>query len=64
MTVEEWKRKNPPIWRKPITNADRIRVMSDEELADWVWSAETAGRTYGPRGKNAWLDWLKQEATT
>lgn len=46
------------------TNADRIRAMSDEELADWVWGAETAGRAYGPRGKKAWLDWLKQEVTT
>lgn len=48
--------------RKPQTNADRIRAMSDEELADWVWGAETAGRAYGPRGKKAWLDWLKKEA--
>lgn len=42
------------------TNADRIRAMSDEELADWVWGAETSGRAYGPRGKKAWLDWLKR----
>ena len=47
---------------KTITNADRLRAMSDEELAEWVWGAETAGRAYGPRGKKAWLDWLKQEA--
>lgn len=47
-------------WKK--TNADRIRAMTDEELANWVWSAESAGRAYGPRGKKAWLDWLKQEA--
>ena len=47
---------------KLITNADRIRGMTDEELADWVWGAETAGRAYGPRGKKAWLDWLKEEA--
>lgn len=44
-----------------VTNADRIRAMTDEELADWVWGVETAGRAYGPRGKKAWLDWLKQE---
>jgi hypothetical protein len=43
------------------TNADRIRSMTDEELAEWVWGAESAGRAYGPRGKKAWLDWLKQE---
>ena len=45
------------------THGDAIRAMSDEELADWVWSAETAGRAYGPRGKQAWLDWLQQDAT-
>lgn len=48
---------------KKLSNADRIRHSSDEELAEWVWGAETAGRAYGPRGKNAWLDWLKEEAT-
>lgn len=46
---------------KPITNADKLRTMTDEELAEWVWGAETAGRAYGPRGKNAWLGWLKRE---
>ena len=45
-----------------ITNADRIRSMTDEELAEWVWSAESSGRAYGPRGKNAWLNWLKAQA--
>lgn len=49
---------------KPLTNADRIRGMTDEELADWVWGAETDGRAYGPRGKNSWLDWLKEEAVS
>lgn len=46
----------------PKTNADRIRGMSDEELAEWVWSAESSGRAYGVRGKNAWLKWLKSPA--
>lgn len=36
MTVEEWKRKNPPIRKRPQTNADRIRAMTDEELADYI----------------------------
>lgn len=49
---------------KLITNADRIRAMTDEELADWVWGVETAGRAYGPRGKKVWLDWFKQEVST
>lgn len=46
------------------SKGDVIRAMTDEELADWVWGAETAGRAYGPRGKKAWLDWLKEEAET
>jgi hypothetical protein len=37
---------------KPHTNADRIRQMSDEELAEWL---EEHCFQYG------WLDWLKQE---
>lgn len=48
--------------RKPITNYDLLIRKTPEELADWVWGVETAGRAYGPRGKKAWLDWLKQEA--
>ena len=48
---------------KPQTNADKIRAMSDEELAEWVWGVETSGRAYGPRGKKAWLDWLKREVS-
>lgn len=44
-----------------VTNGDRVRDMGDWELAEWVWGAETAGRAYGPRGKKAWLDWLRQE---
>jgi hypothetical protein len=37
------------------TNADRIRAMSDEELAEWIVSI-TEDDTEG------WLDWLRQEA--
>ena len=45
MTVEEWKRKNPPIQRRPQTNADKIRAMTDEELADELleWYAAERG---------------------
>ena len=32
------------------------------ELADFVWSVETAGREYGPRGKKSWIDWLREES--
>lgn len=55
----------------PVTNADRIRAMSDEELAEFLWSIGSSplnGNVY-LNGKlifftgngNGWLNWLKQE---
>lgn len=57
---------------KPITNADRIRAMTDEELA--VWIAETSCcsdwcilRDACDKKQehecciNVWLDWLREE---
>ena len=43
--------------KKPITNADRVRAMMDEELADWL--------VMNGNGDDfqSWLEWLKQEAT-
>lgn len=38
------------------TNADKIRAMTDEELAEWL-----EDRTMLPIN-GLWLDWLKQEA--
>lgn len=56
---------------KPITNGDRIRAMSDEELADWL-GVYCNGQTAQEVGKpcvsgmgsceECWLDWLKQDA--
>ena len=48
------------------TNADRIRAMSDEELALLL---STLPRAYPKNGfdptcKNCWLYWLRQEANT
>ena len=40
---------------KKITNADRIRSMTDEELADWL-IMNGNGTDY-----ETWLNWLKQE---
>ena len=46
----------------PITNADRIRSMTDEELARFLdnhgslWGADIVSTA------DDWLDWLKQEA--
>lgn len=48
--------------RKPITNADRIRAMSDEELAADICMLELLLAKHGHRGFHAWLDWLKKEA--
>lgn len=56
---------------KPITNADAVRAMTDEELACFINEIEAeaikrAGRyltkTEIERGKAQRLDWLRQEA--
>ena len=49
---------------KPKTNADRIRAMTDEELAEWLADHPVVSKydENNPQHK-AWLDWLKQEAS-
>lgn len=57
---------------KHPSNADRIRSMTDEELADWL-GIYCNGQTAQEVGKpcvsdmgsceECWLDWLKQEET-
>lgn len=43
----------------PMTNADRIRAMSDEELAEWM----SRCNAYGENAEAAqWLPWLRQPA--
>ena len=59
--------------RKPITNADRIRSMTDEELAEWLWfktgQCPPFDRCPQPDRetpcvmKECWLDWLRREAS-
>lgn len=60
---------------KPITNADRIRAMTDEELAEFindVWDRLLFGNDLPgmcdvcytdtiQNCKKCWLDWLRQE---
>ena len=41
---------------KIVTNADRIRQMTDEELAKWLDGEPPS------KPKEWWLDWLKEEA--
>ena len=45
--------------QKPVTNADRIRAMSDEELAQWMSECNAYGE-YGTAEQ--WLPWLRQPA--
>lgn len=53
-----------------ITNADRIRAMSDEELAEYMSIYCCSHKTHDPRCQQfkdcglCWLDWLKKEAET
>lgn len=56
--------------RKVSTNADKIRSMSDEELAEWINSKDTCEQcVYTPGGlcmrkscTNGILKWLQSEA--
>ena len=45
--------------KPPYTNADKIRAMTDEELAKYM-TQET--ESYLSGAGNYWLEWLKQEA--
>ena len=58
--------------RKPLTNGDKIRGMTDEELAGKFEEIQLKTvRAYGNDDlllkdelKGYWLDWLRQEAQT
>lgn len=50
-TIREWA----DLIANPKTNADRIRSMSDEELADWL-IMNGDGSDY-----KTWLKWLREE---
>lgn len=47
---------------KPLTNADRIRSMTDEELAEWIFNTLWSYDAICEKRKKDWLDWLNQEA--
>lgn len=44
----------------PKTNADRIRSMTDEELAHTLWLTAKGG-IIGQRSEEEWLNWLRRE---
>lgn len=54
--------------RQPMTNADRIRAMSDEELAKFIDKCEAAGYNDSSIARDEnnqlmdMLDWLQQPA--
>ena len=62
------ERYNKQMMVKPMTNADRIRAMSDEELAKvpakWSYSCVFPDRECGEGDKceKCLLEWLKQPA--
>ena len=57
---------------KSMTNAQKIRSMTDEELAEWFLKIQYDVSDYYcgghsceptlPTGKESWLYWLRQEA--
>ena len=69
LAVGKYLESNP---QKPITNADRIRAMTDEELAYFIacdYYVPHCPIADGCLGDHegcdgCWLEWLKQEAET
>ena len=67
--VDEYNHKDCPYRTEPITNAQKIRAMSDEELA-WelmLWRCEAVARHHGissvyPDTQKTILEWLQQPA--
>jgi hypothetical protein len=49
-----------------MTNVDRIRSMTDEELAEFLCHNSKCGNCNASEfchdGHTGWLDWLRQEA--
>lgn len=62
--VDECNHKDCPYRTEPRTNADRIRAMSDEELADFIVRKVKDIHHQGMYevAWPAWLKWLKQSA--
>lgn len=52
--------ETPKDSRNIVTNADRIRSMSDEELARFLWEQNGGNRYW--KSVEKYLDWLQQPA--
>ena len=49
--------------KKPVTNADRIRAMTDEELAEYLDEVRhDLWQLFVKDPQKMWLDWLKSPA--
>ena len=57
--VDECKHTDCPYRTEPVTNADKIRAMSDEELAEWMAECNAYKEN---ADASQWLPWLKQPA--
>ena len=61
--------ESPVVYKySPVTNADRIRSMTDEELAELMHDTTWEGRktVEDPEAFKTveeWLDWLREEAS-
>ena len=65
--IDQYCVEGPCPYEEPQTNADRIRAMSDEELATLLRSHTCPHPCEHEEDDYpchiCWLDWLKQEAT-
>ena len=65
--VEECNHTDCPYRTEPITNADKIRAMTDEELVKFIEDTQIAGcpdpaRSCRASCKDCIMDWLQQPA--
>ena len=67
---DQWEAKRHRSPNKPKTNADRIRSMTDENLAKYLAWLEDPQSCYvwelygNTKNMSDWLEWLKKESDT
>lgn len=61
-TTVEWRKWNA-LDMKPITNADMVRQMTDDEINEWYWWMLHYVQGYTD-SRIALREWLKQNCTT
>lgn len=58
--VVKWKDECLDIVEEPLTNADKIRSMTDEQLADWIISHDDKTEQNGRWNKGQILNYMKK----